>query len=182
MPLTLETERLVLKQATPKFAELTLEFYLRNRLYLDGWGPDFPSDFFTHKGQYRRLRSVRQMINDARQLELWIFKKGEKRTIGKVNFFNIRRSALQSCMAGYQMDEKESNNGYITEALDEAIRYMFQEQRLHRIEANIMPSNKRSLRVVEKLGFEPEGLRKSYLKVGGVWEDHIPMVLINPDD
>ncbi|WP_147821933.1 GNAT family N-acetyltransferase [Salidesulfovibrio onnuriiensis] len=181
MPLTLETERLVLRQATPKFAELTLDFYLKNRDHLAGWGPDYPEDFFTLKGQYQRLRSVRKVIADARQLELWIFKKDRADTLGKVNFFNIRRAALQACVLGYQMDEAHTNNGYITEALREAIRYMFEVQKLHRIEANIMPRNKRSLRVVEKLGFKPEGLRKKYLKVGEVWEDHIPMVLINED-
>lgn len=179
MPLTLETERLVLKQATPKFAELTLNFYQKNRDHLAGWSPDFPEDFLTLKGQFRRLRSVRQMIKEARQLELWIFRKKQKPALGKINFFNIRRGALQACVLGYQMDEAHTNNGYITEALREGIRYMFEVQKLHRIEANIMPRNKRSLRVVEKLGFQPEGLRKQYLKVNGVWEDHIPMTLIN---
>jgi [ribosomal protein S5]-alanine N-acetyltransferase len=56
---------------------------------------------------------------------------------------------------------------------------MFQELGLHRIEANIMPKNKRSLRVVEKLGFYNEGLAYKYLKINGKWEDHIHMVLLN---
>ena len=37
-------------------------------------------------------------------------------------------------------------------------RIAFQELRLHRIEANIMPWNKRSLRVAEKCGFVGEGV------------------------
>ncbi|MBW5446222.1 ribosomal-protein-S5-alanine acetyltransferase [Cohnella sp. CFH 77786] len=47
------------------------------------------------------------------------------------------------------------------------------------IEANIMPRYRASLRVVEKLGFQNEGLAKKYLKINGIWEDHIHMVLIN---
>jgi ribosomal-protein-alanine N-acetyltransferase len=50
---------------------------------------------------------------------------------------------------------------------------------LHRIEANIMPRNTASMRVVAKLGFYDEGLAKSYLKINGKWEDHIHMVLLN---
>ncbi len=179
MPLILETERLLLKQASTKFAALTQEFHLRNREHLDGWGPDYGEDFFTLEGQYRRLRTVMQATRAAHRLELWLFKKEEKVVIGKVNFFDIRRAALQSCVLGYQMAAEETNKGYITEALAEAIRHMFEVQKLHRIEANIMPGNARSLRVVEKLGFQPEGIRKKYLKINGVWEDHIPMVLIN---
>lgn len=182
MPLTLETERLILRQAIPKFAELTAAFYQKNRQYLKGWGPDFSREFCTLKGQYRRLRTTRQMIERAEQLELWMFRKGAKATIGKVNFFNIRRAALQSCTVGYLVDEEERNKGYTTEALREGIRYMFAVQKLHRIEANIMPRNKPSLRVVEKLGFEAEGIRKKYLKIQGVWEDHIPMVILNEDE
>jgi ribosomal-protein-alanine N-acetyltransferase len=56
---------------------------------------------------------------------------------------------------------------------------MFGEYGLHRIEANIMPRNAASLRVVEKAGFHREGLAKKYLKINGVWEDHIHMVLLN---
>lgn len=56
---------------------------------------------------------------------------------------------------------------------------IFDDMKLHRIEANIMPKNKQSLKVVEKLGFYDEGLAYKYLKINGKWEDHIHMVLLN---
>ncbi|KNF08661.1 acetyltransferase [Gottschalkia purinilytica] len=73
----------------------------------------------------------------------------------------------------------EVNKGYITEAIKKGIDIMFNNYGLHRIEANIMPKNKPSLRVVGKLGFYNEGLARKYLKINGVWEDHIHMVLLN---
>ena len=57
-----------------------------------------------------------------------------------------------------------------------------EELKLHRIEANIMPRNARSIRVVEKLGFINEGRSRKYLKIAGVWEDHLHFVLVNPDE
>lgn len=42
-----------------------------------------------------------------------------------------------------------------------------------------MPRNKASLRVLEKNEFQEEGLAKHYLKINGIWEDHIHMVKIN---
>jgi ribosomal-protein-alanine N-acetyltransferase len=80
---------------------------------------------------------------------------------------------------GYKLDKDELNKGYITEALRKGIDIMFNEYGLHRIEANIMPKNSRSLRVAEKLGFYNEGLALKYLKISGRWEDHIHMVLRN---
>ncbi len=58
---------------------------------------------------------------------------------------------------------------------------MFDEEGLHRIEANIMPKNSASMKVVKKLGFYDEGLAYQYLKINGTWEDHIHMVLLNPN-
>ena len=43
-------------------------------------------------------------------------------------------------------------------------KYAFEELGLHRIEANVMPKNKASLRVLEKNQFINEGISKYYLK------------------
>ncbi|WP_330651588.1 GNAT family N-acetyltransferase [Tepidibacter aestuarii] len=67
----------------------------------------------------------------------------------------------------------------MSEAIKKGIDIIFNQYKLHRIEANIMPKNKASLRVVEKLGFYNEGLALKYLKINGKWEDHIHMVLLN---
>lgn len=42
-----------------------------------------------------------------------------------------------------------------------------------------MPRNARSLRVLEKCGFACEGLSPRYLRINGVWEDHVHMVRLN---
>jgi len=115
----------------------------------------------------------------GRCVKLWIFKRQDSRVIGSVGFNNIVRGSFLSCFLGYRLDQDELNLGYVTEAIQKGINIVFDEYGLHRIEANIMPKNKRSLRVVEKLGFQHEGLARQYLKINGVWEDHIHMVLLN---
>jgi ribosomal-protein-alanine N-acetyltransferase len=69
----------------------------------------------------------------------------------------------------------------MAEALRRGIQIIFEDYGLHRIEASIMPRNQRSIKVTEKLGFVNEGLSRRYLKINGVWEDHIHMVLLNED-
>lgn len=175
-----ETERLILKVLDRSHAEPVLDYCLRNRQFLEEWEPEKSEDFYTRQYQEWQLDKEYFNIINGSSLRLWVFKKGdENRTIGMIGFNNIVRGAFLSCHLGYRSDKDEVNKGYITEALKKGIDIMFNEYGLHRIEANIMPKNKGSLRVVEKLGFYNEGIAHKYLRINGKWEDHIHMVLLN---
>lgn len=175
-----ETDRLLLKVLGPSHAELTLEYYLRNCSFLKVWEPVREEAFFTLEKQRELLTQDQTDFESGRLFRAWIFKKGEEdRAIGTFGFSNIVRGAFLSCFLGYKLDGEETGKGYMAEALQKGISIMFEEYGLHRIEANIMPKNKASLRMVEKLGFCNEGLSRQYLKINGVWEDHIHMALLN---
>jgi ribosomal-protein-alanine N-acetyltransferase len=175
----IETERLLLKTLGGQDAPLVLEYFLGNRDFLEEWEPKRGEDFYTEARLRKELEYEQAEMEAGRMMKFWIFKKGEERIIGSVNFGSIVRGAFLSCFLGYRLDKDEKDNGFMTEAIRAGIGLMFGEYGLHRIEANIMPRNKRSLRVVEKLGFYNEGYAKKYLNINGVWEDHIHMVLIN---
>jgi ribosomal-protein-alanine N-acetyltransferase len=68
----------------------------------------------------------------------------------------------------------------MTEALQCGIEHLFGELNFHRLEANYIPSNGPSARVLEKLGFIEEGRAKSYLWIAGDWQDHVLTSLTNP--
>jgi ribosomal-protein-alanine N-acetyltransferase len=175
-----ETERLVLKVLDGSHAGLVLDYYLRNKSFLEEWEPVQGEEFYTRQYHEEQLDKQLASIENKTSFRSWIFKKeDENRIIGTVGFNNIVRGAFLSCHLGYKLDKDEINRGYMTEAIQKGIDIIFNEFGLHRIEANIMPKNKRSLRVVEKLGFYNEGLAYKYLKINGKWEDHIHMVMLN---
>ncbi len=175
-----ETERLLLKPLAAGDAGAVLEYLERNREFLAEWEPAKPDGFYMIEHQAAILDREHDMMERGMMVKWWLTKKDNPdRLIGMVSFSNIVRGAFQSCHLGYRLDEQEINRGYMTEALRKAIGILFEEHLLHRIEANIMPRNTRSMCVVRKLGFEEEGLAKKYLKINGVWEDHIHMVLFN---
>lgn len=174
-----ETERLSLKVLDRTYANLVLDYYTRNKDFLEEWDPLKVEEFYTAEYHEKQLEAELVNIGNRNLLKLWIFKKDKNKIIGFISFNNIIRGAFHSCHLGYKLDKDEINKGYITEALQKGIEVIFNEYKLHRIEANIMPKNKRSLRVVEKLGFYNEGLAYKYLKINGKWEDHIHMVLLN---
>lgn len=179
---TIETERLMLKTIDEAGAEAVLEYFFRNREFLEEWEPKRDASFYTHERQIDELSFEQREMDAGRMIKFWIYKKGEEgRIIGSLGFSNIVRGAFWSCFLGYRLDKDEKDNGFMTEAIKAAMKVIFGEYKLHRIEANIMPRNKRSLRVVEKIGFQKEGLARNYLKINGVWEDHIHMVLINDE-
>ncbi len=175
----IETKRLILKTLGERDAPLVLDYFLRNRDFLEEWEPVRGEDFYTEEFQRKELSREQDEMETGRALKLWILKTGEEKIIGSVNFGGIMRGAFLSCFLGYRLDKGETDKGYMTEAIRAGIGLMFGEYGLHRIEANIMPRNKRSLRVAEKLGFYNEGYAKKYLNINGVWEDHIHMVLLN---
>jgi [ribosomal protein S5]-alanine N-acetyltransferase len=181
--LVLETDRLFLKVLDENFAPQVLDYYQRNDEFLKQWEPQRDQEFYTIPYQQNILQSELDKIQAGQQFRVWLFKKEEdfSKTIGTVALSNIVRGAFQSCHLGYKLDAQEINQGYMTEALQSVARYAFEDLHLHRIEANIIPRNQISLKVVQKLGFYDEGLAKKYLRINGTWEDHIHMVLLNEE-
>ena len=181
----LHTDHLVLRTIDPVFAARCLGYVVRNREFFAPWNPAVDETFYTLAFQADRLRLDRELRAQDRAVRLWLFKREDRafeRIVGDLAFSNIVRGAFQSCHLGYKIDGAEGNRGLMTEALACAIRLAFEKLKLHRIEANIMPRNARSIRVVEKLGFINEGRSRKYLKIAGVWEDHLHFVLVNPDE
>ena len=174
------TERLILKVLDPSSAQSVFDYYLRNRSFLEEWEPVRSEEFYTLAYHEAQLEKDQSLMENKSGLRLWIFKKNEEnKIIGSIGFNNIVWGAFLSCHLGYKLDKDEINHGYMTEAIKKGIDIVFDDYGLHRIEANIIPRNKQSTRVVEKLGFYNEGLAYKYLKINGIWEDHIHFVLLN---
>ena len=74
---------------------------------------------------------------------------------------------------GYRLRHAAWGRGYATEGGRELVRYGFDDLGLHRVEANVMPRNAASRKLLRRLGFIEEGLARQYLRIAGVWEDHI---------
>jgi len=114
--------------------------------------------------------------------KVWLFKKedtGFAKVIGLVSLNNIIRGCFQSAHLGYGLDQQETKQGFMTEAARAVVDFAWEVLSLHRLEANIMPNNKASFGVIEKLGFHQEGYSYKYLHINGMWQDHVRMVLLN---
>ncbi|THF76949.1 GNAT family N-acetyltransferase [Cohnella fermenti] len=156
------------------------DIYVRNRELFGRFSPIAPDERYSEEQQLERIRKGRVDRAEDRRYSFVVCLKEDDQVIGDVSLSAVKRGVLQSCMIGYNLDERHSGKGYMTEAVKLAARYAFEELGLHRIVGEASPRNPGSIRVLEKAGFHREGISRSNLKINGVWEDHQVLALINP--
>jgi ribosomal-protein-alanine N-acetyltransferase len=178
----LDTERLSLTLPPPEAAPQLLRYFEENREHLAPWSPRPPDGFYTEIYWRDRLRQARAEFEQDKSMQLVIFERArlEGRVVGVCNFTVFVRSAYQACYLGYSIGARDEGSGLMREALERAIKYIFDELRLHRIMANYVPTNERSGRLLRRLGFTVEGYARDYLMINGEWRDHVLTSLVNP--
>jgi len=92
--------------------------------------------------------------------------------VGVINLNEIVRGLFQSAYLAYYAFEPFAGEGYMTEGVSLVLDQAFGALGLNRLEANVQPRNKRSSRLISRLGFRLEGFSPRYLKIGGRWRDH----------
>ena len=118
---------------------------------------------------WRRYLERLERENEAGFL---VMRRADRALCGVINLNVITYEALCSAYVSYYAVASMSGRGYMKEGMQLVIAHAFTELGLHRLEANIQPSNENSVRLVESLGFECEGYSPRFLKINGRWRDH----------
>jgi ribosomal-protein-alanine N-acetyltransferase len=152
-----------------------------SRAFLEPWEPRWASDELERTSWRQRLGRYREDFANGTAVAFFIFENASGKLVGGITIGNIRQGVAQSGQIGYWIGERYAGRGYMVEALLLLVRFAFDTLRLHRIEAACIPENSRSVRVLEKAGFQREGLLRSYLRINGNWQDHYLYALIADD-
>lgn len=110
-----------------------------------------------------------------------VFLKNRKILIGRVGLGHFIRSVTQSSFVGYALFNPYWGQGYAHEALTALIDIAFKDHKLHRIAAGIEPDNKRSIKLVKKLGFRKEGTSRRIVLLRDKWQDLVQYALTTED-
>ena len=86
----------------------------------------------------------------------------------KLDSFDLKILAELQANGGLSNQEVAERVGLSPSPCSRRIR----ELGLHRLEANVQPGNRRSIALVEGLGFRREGKVRGFLKIGNRWRDH----------
>jgi ribosomal-protein-alanine N-acetyltransferase len=95
------------------------------------------------------------------------------RLAGEITLSSVLRGPFQSAYIGYWVDRDLAGLGIAPEAVVVVLAFAFDTLGLHRVEIAIVPRNRPSRRVVEKLGIREEGVALRFLEIDGRWEDHV---------
>ena len=169
----LETENLIISILNPDDFELLVSYESENSIHLSQWEPTRSEEYFSLKETRNRVKSNFESFQLGSSISFVGFDKEKSKIICRCTFSNIVYGAFQACNLGYSISEKEQGKGLMFEMLQTSIKYVFDEYKLHRIMANFIPSNIRSETLLNRLGFQKEGLAESYLKIAGLWQDHV---------
>ncbi|MEI5584476.1 MULTISPECIES: GNAT family N-acetyltransferase [unclassified Agromyces] len=148
---------------------------LENRGWLRRWEATYPGG-----GSVIDTRaSIRNLTAHARAgTALPFVLEWEDELVGQLNVSSITHGSLSSASIGYWVAKSMAGRGITPTAVALATDYCFRAMRLHRMEICIRPENGPSLRVVEKLGFRYEGLRRRFIHIDGDWRDHFSFALV----
>ena len=106
-----------------------------------------------------------------------VTRKGENEMIGKVILFQFSQKNGRAEI-GYLLNRKYWRQGVMKQALGAVIEFAFNTLDLHRIEADVDSENIPSIGLLEKMGFEREGLFRDRWRVYGEWQDSVMLALL----
>lgn len=174
--LSLTGPRVELRPLAASDWEAWREVRIRSRDWLEPWEPagepgapdpvTDPDSFRARCGAWERQRQFDTAYGFGVFLRDGSF-------VGEISLASVLRGPYQSAFVGYWIDHEHAGHGYTPEGVAVVLRFAFEDLRLHRVEAAIVPRNVRSRRVAEKLGLRDEGMSARLLQIRGVWEDHV---------
>jgi [ribosomal protein S5]-alanine N-acetyltransferase len=181
-PLELRGWRVVLRTLTEEDYDTWHEVRRRCRDWLVPWeprpagAPATPEDRASFSARCAARERERQMGSGY---GFGIFVGG--RLAGEVTLSSIQRGPFQNGFVGYWVDRDLAGNSIAPESVVVILRFAFEDLGLHRLEIAIVPRNRPSRRVVEKLKLREEGVALRYLEIDGRWEDHVRYAMTNEE-
>ena len=172
MNLRYETEHLVLSIGNEALADKINEYLIRNRADFSKWDLSLNDSYFTMDYQLRAVQAEQRLFLREEGARYYLFLKGEPDyIIGNVSFGQMGNKGERIWEIGYKTDFRERGKGYAFEAASFLIPVISREYKIERLFAEILPENRPSLALIEKLGFKFFEVRRNAHEVGGCNRD-----------
>lgn len=161
-PVFLKGDRLTLRIVQPEDYEFVARHYtnpsMRHGAFEDIHTPITADDVAT-------------MVEDTEDYHLFLACR-EETPVGSAFLIDVDLEG-RNAELGYWITPDEQGNGYATEAADLCLTHAFDELGLHKVWARTVEDNAASKRVLEKLGFQHEGvLREHWQGFGRYVDEH----------
>lgn len=180
-PAPISGDRVYLRQMRMEDFEEWVTLRLASEAFLAPWEPLRVGNEFDRQSWRRRVLAIRNEAHIDAAYGFLIFSRDSDRMVGGLTIGQVRRGVAQTGSLGYWMGEPWAGRGLMSDAVKAICRHAFTELHLRRIEAACMPHNVASRRVLERNGFQLEGLARQYLCIAGEWADHVTYARLASD-
>ena len=157
------------------------ELRQKSREFLQPWEPTWPADDLSKSAFRRRLAAYARDIDLDQAYPFFIFRQRDDVLMGGVTLSNVRRGVAQMGSIGYWIGQPHVRQGHMLAAVKTVAPFAFHRLGLHRLEAACIPENVASRELLLKAGFRLEGEARAYLKINGVWRDHLLFGMLTGD-
>jgi len=106
--------------------------------------------------------------------------RADHKMIGRLGLGAVNERDARADL-GYAYNRLYWGKGYATEAARAILQFGFDSLKLHRVGAIVLPDNIGSIRVLEKLGFQREGVRRQAHSLRGSFEDLLCYSILAPE-
>ncbi|MGO4532976.1 GNAT family N-acetyltransferase [Paenibacillus sp. 2TAF8] len=161
-----------LRLLTTQDAQAYLELIRLTRIPYQAVEPVRENDFYTLEAQTQRIQDRVRAADEGNGYQFGIFNIKDDLLIGQISLNNVVLGVANYADTGYFIHPNYQGGGRMSAAVKLAVAYGFRALKLNRIQAAVLPSNHGSKRVLEKNGFQPEGVARKYLKINGIYQDH----------
>lgn len=163
---TIETERLRLRHLEESDTNSLFEIFSdEEAMRFWSWTP------FKERAQAAKLLAdIHENFRQKSHFQWGIALRADDQVIGTTTLFRFDDQSRRAEL-GYILNRRFWGRGYAGEALSALLDFAFDELNLNRLEADIEPRNAASVKTVERLGFQKEGLLRERWIVEGETQD-----------
>ncbi|WP_409366949.1 GNAT family N-acetyltransferase [Lysinibacillus sp. 38-6] len=177
---SIQGEKCYVRTFQEKDAQSLTGLVSRNKYFWSTYEPLQRPEYYTIDAQYKKIQESLYLMSSKREYTFGIYELGTNNLIGHISLYAIKRLPYSSAFVGYAMDEIYVGKGIVTEAVELVVQFAFEQIGLHRVEAYVSTENSASIRVLEKSGFQQEGLLRQLLYINGQWVDHYMYARLEP--
>ncbi|NGZ77940.1 GNAT family N-acetyltransferase [Saccharibacillus sp. VR-M41] len=164
MSISIQTERLILRDAVPEDWAAIHEYASDPQVVRHSiWGPNT---------EEQTKEYVAQLIEMQREMPRMSFELVDalKETGELIGGCGIHAAGFNAEI-GYTFNPRFWGSGYASEAAFALLRFGFEELGVHRIYATCRPDNEASAKVMQRIGMKREGRMREHLYFKGAFHD-----------
>ncbi len=176
----MRTERCHITLLQPDQAHLLVQYHLLNREHIAPWEPERGEDFYQLDTMRKAIAGHWRDFILGRSAHFAALDHAHQRVLATCSLQQIQRQALNMAVLGYSVSKDMEGTGLMHEVAQAVMDYAWRDLKLHQLQASHASDNRRSRRLLLRLGFREVGMLPRYLKTPGGWQDHRLYHCLNP--